>query len=181
MSGYTVVTSPRARRISITVRRDGSVRVAKPRWVSTRTAEEFVRRSERWIMRARAHMDTLPKTSRIESSKQEYKKYKHAALELLERRVRHFNAHYRLHYGRIVVRNQKSRWGSCSRSGNLSFNYRLALLPPELADYVVVHELCHLREMNHSKRFWALVAETIPEHKDRRKALVRFGRGLLVE
>lgn len=180
-AGYTIRANPRARRVTITVRRDGSVFVTKPRWVSVRDAERFVARSSEWIARAQERTKSLPKTSRVESSKQEYIKLKKAALDMVERRVRHFNTHYSLRYRKVFVRNQKSRWGSCSLAGNLSFNYRLIFLPPELADYILVHELCHLREMNHSRAFWSLVAEAIPDHVARRKELRTIGRNLLIE
>ncbi len=88
--------------------------------------------------------------------------HKTTALELVTSRLAHFNHTYNFTYHRITIRNQSSRWGSCSRKGNLSFNYRLALLPPELADYIIVHELCHLGEFNHSKKFWDLVEKAIP-------------------
>lgn len=144
-----------------------------------RDVEHFVARSAQWIERAKARMGELPKTSKIESSKKEYKKYKKAVLALIKERLRHFNAHYHVRYGKVFVRNQKSRWGSCSQSGNLSFNYRLLFLPTDLADYVIVHELCHLREMNHSRAFWDLVAETVPDHIAFRKELRKVERALL--
>lgn len=122
----------------------------------------------------------LPKTTRIETSANEYRRFKKAALGLVERRTRHFNVHYSLRYRKVFVRNQKSRWGSCSLAGNLSFNYRLIFLPPALADYVIVHELCHLREMNHSRAFWWLVAEAIPDYAACRKELRKWGHTLLI-
>jgi len=85
--------------------------------------------------------------------------------------VEYFNAMYGLRCNRITIRNQKTRWGSCSRKGNLNFNYKIALLPQRLADYIIVHELCHLGEFNHSRKFWALVAQTMPDHVDLRKEL----------
>lgn len=176
---YEVRLNSRARRINITVRRDGTVSVTKPRWVSTKDVEHFIARSAQWIARAKERLAALPKTSHIESSKKEYKKYKNAALKLIEERLQYFNTHYHLRYRKIFVRNQKSRWGSCSRIGNLSFNYRLLFLPADLADYVIVHELCHLREMNHGRAFWKSVAETIPDHDVCRKELRRLGHALL--
>lgn len=176
---YRLRQHPRARRINITVRRDGTVWVTKPRRVPVREVEAFVRTCEQWILRAQEKFSAAPKTSRIESSKKEYEKYKKMAQREVARRVSHFNALYRVPVSKIVVRNQKSRWGSCSHTGVLSFNYRILFLPAHLADYIVVHELCHLREMNHSKRFWGLVALAVPDHKERRKELRKLERSLL--
>jgi predicted metal-dependent hydrolase len=82
-------------------------------------------------------------------------------------------------YGRITIRNQKTRWGSCSGKGNLNFNCLLMLAPPEVLDYVVVHELCHRREMNHSPRFWALVEQVLPDWRQRRQWLKTHGDALM--
>jgi predicted metal-dependent hydrolase len=79
--------------------------------------------------------------------------------------VEYFAALYGVQYGKIFIKNQQTRWGSCSSRGNLNFNYRIALLRPELQDYLIVHELCHLREMNHGKKFWDMVSEQIPDYK----------------
>lgn len=104
-------------------------------------------------------------------SKSEYLKYKNQALELVRNKLEHFNKFYNFKYNRVTVRNQSTRWGSCSKGGNLNFNYKLALLPENLVDYVVVHELCHLGEFNHSKNFWGLVARMVPDFKERRQEL----------
>ena len=82
-------------------------------------------------------------------------------------------------YGRITIRNQKSRWGSCSSKGNLNFNCLLMLAPLEIIDYVVVHELCHRREMNHSPLFWTEVENMLPDYKKRRKWLKDNGEKLM--
>ncbi len=106
-------------------------------------------------------------------NKANLKIYKAAALGLVENKMEEFNKFYGFQYKKITIRNTSSRWGSASKKGNLSFNYRIAMLPPELADYLVVHELCHLKEMNHSPNFWALVAKSIPDYKKTRKDLRR--------
>lgn len=94
-----------------------------------------------------------------------YLKNKEAARELVKNRLAYYNQLYRFNVGRVSIKNHKSRWGSCSKKGNLNFNYKLALLPEALADYVIVHELCHLGEFNHSKNFWGLVEKSLPDYK----------------
>ncbi len=104
-------------------------------------------------------------------SKKEYAKYQMAAKILAKERLEYFNQFYGFTYNKVFVRNQKTRWGSCSKVGNLNFNYKIALLPENLRDYIIVHELCHLGEFNHSKQFWALVAKTMPDYKKQRGEL----------
>ncbi|HWC57452.1 MAG TPA: M48 family metallopeptidase [Candidatus Paceibacterota bacterium] len=104
---------------------------------------------------------------------------KKAARAQVHARLAHFNAHYAFTYNKVFIRNQRSRWGSCSSKRNLNFSFKLTQLPPELADYIIVHELCHLKEFNHSPRFWALVAETIPDYKTRRSRLYQYPLHLL--
>ncbi len=116
---------------------------------------------------------SLPRRRR--SSRKTYETYREAARSLAHARLSHFNQFYGFSYHRIAIRNQKTRWGSCSKRGNLNFNYRIVLLPPHLADYIVVHELCHIGQFNHSKDFWDLVAKTIPDWQVRRRELKRLG------
>ncbi len=97
--------------------------------------------------------------------------YRKKAEEVIHDRLQFFNEHYQFRYHRVTLRNQKTRWGSCSSRGNLNFNWRLIMAPIEVIDYVVVHELCHLKEMNHSARYWALVEQAIPDYKKHRKWL----------
>ncbi len=89
-------------------------------------------------------------------------------------RIAHFNNHYGFTIRKVAIRDTKSRWGSCSKQGNLNFSYKVFLLPPHIADYIIVHELCHLKEFNHGADFWALVAEMIPDHKAIRAELKRI-------
>jgi len=99
------------------------------------------------------------------ATKKHYVDHKEAARELCHARLEHFNQYYNLQYNRVAIRNTRSRWGSCSSKQNLNFNYRILFLEPELQDYLIVHELCHLQEMNHAPQFWSLVAEQIPAYK----------------
>ncbi len=100
-----------------------------------------------------------------------YQEHKDLARSLIHQRLEYWNEFYNFEYKRVAVRNQKTCWGSCSEHKNLNFNYKIAFLPQELMDYVIVHELCHLKEMNHSKDFWTQVARTLPEHKEYRRRL----------
>ena len=91
------------------------------------------------------------------------------ALKVISVKVKHYAGLMNVQYGRITIRNQKTRWGSCSSKGNLNFNCLLMLAPDEVVDYVVIHELCHLIEMNHSKAFWKQVEQMMPDYKKHRK------------
>ncbi|MBU6323543.1 MAG: M48 family metallopeptidase [Patescibacteria group bacterium] len=110
----------------------------------------------------------LPRTRR---GSEKHEEAKAAARALAHARLAHFNQYYGFAYAKVFIRSQKTRWGACSAKGNLGFNYRIAFLPPHLADYVIVHELCHLGAFNHSPAFWNLVAETTPNHKELRREL----------
>ena len=101
----------------------------------------------------------------------DYLKYKKEAGILAKERLEYFNTIYNFKYNRITIRNQKTRWGSCSKKGNLNFSYKIALLSPKIADYIIVHELCHIGEFNHSKNFWNLVEKTMPDYKELRGSL----------
>ncbi len=108
-------------------------------------------------------------------SRKLYEMHRESARRLVHERIRHFMHHYGTRHsivvGKVTIRNQKSRWGSCSKKGNLNFNYKLVFLPPEIRDYVIVHEICHIKEFNHGRGFWDLVAETVPDYRELRKRL----------
>ncbi len=106
-----------------------------------------------------------------------YLRHKEAARAVVHARIAHYVAQGESAPKAVRIRNVRSRWGSCSQKGNLNFHYKIAFLPPHLVDYVVVHELCHLREFNHSARFWALVAARLPDWKARKRELLRLSRG----
>ena len=109
------------------------------------------------------------------------KRYKNAARARFEARTAYYHAITGGHYTSITIRDQKTRWGSCSSRGTLSFNYRLIFAPPKVLDYVVVHELCHLTHMNHSKDFWNMVASVMPDYKVCKNWLKEHGHELAIE
>jgi predicted metal-dependent hydrolase len=107
-----------------------------------------------------------------------YLKYKESARGIAISRLEYFNTFYGFKYNRIAIRDQKTRWGSCSKKGNLNFNYKIALIPEKARDYIIVHELCHLGEFNHSRNFWNLVKKTVPDYLEIRRALKKIGYSL---
>ena len=111
---------------------------------------------------------TQAETRRLKKKK---KRYRSTARSILENRVAYYHRFTGGNYTSVTVRDQKTRWGSCSSRGTLSFNYRLIFAPPIVLDYVVVHELCHLTHMNHSKDFWNMVESVMPDYREQRKWL----------
>ena len=107
------------------------------------------------------------KQSRVRTVSKHLKMHKEEARALVLARLNHYNQHYALSWNRVAIRNQRRRWGSCTSLKNLNFNYKLLYLPPHLQDYIIVHELCHLVELNHGQHFWDLVAEQIPDYQVR--------------
>lgn len=165
---YTLKRSKRARALRITVYPDGAVVVTAPHSSARAAIERFVARHSLW---ARRKMDEARGKRVIRARRADIPRLKRAAALLARERCEHFTSLYGTSVGRIVIRAQRSLWGSCSHGGNLSFNYKIALLPPALADYVVAHEICHLLQFDHSKKFWEHVARTMPDHKRLRKEL----------
>ena len=104
--------------------------------------------------------------------------YRRQARIVIEERLAHWNARYGFTWTRVAIKEQKTRWGSCSRQGALNFNWRLLLAPLPALDYVVIHELCHLREPNHGAGFWALVAQACPDYRAWRLWLRQHGHEL---
>ena len=96
---------------------------------------------------------------------QKYLENKDQVMALVLEKLEYYNTFYNFKYNRVSIKNQKTKWGSCSSLGNLNFNYKLLHLPQRLFDYVIVHELCHLGQMNHSKDFWQLVEKTFPDYE----------------
>lgn len=166
----------RTRRIRLAVKSDGSVVLTLPHRASLEVAKSLLVNKRDWILAARERMLREPVKLLMQGGVKEYEKNKEAARRLITERVRYFQNIYAVTYQKLSIRNQKTRFGSCSSRGHLSFNYRLIFLPEHLRDYVIVHELCHLRELNHSRKFWALVAQTVPDYRVKKHELQAFSR-----
>ena len=174
---YELRESNRARHVRISVDSGGRVVVTKPARVSLRAVERFVEEKREWIERTlqkasrkRGGLPLLP-LPRPRKGSREYAEARARARTLVVERLGYFNTEFTTIYGSVSIRDQKTRWGSCSHKNNLSFNYRIVFLPSELADYIIVHELCHTIEHNHSPRFWAQVARALPNHLALRKII----------
>ena len=173
MINYELKKFRNSKVIRLMIRRNGSLLVTAPTRVSERMINKFIATKESWIIKKINEFKKLPKPE-LKDTKHEYIEHKEAARSLAIERIEYFNKLYKLKFKNISIRNQSTRWGSCSRKGSLNFNYKIALLPKDLADYIIVHELCHLKEHNHSPRFWKLVELTIPDYMKRRKELKNY-------
>lgn len=156
--------------MAVQVKADGRILLRLPHGVPVSVAMEFASRHEAWIARQYMRLKSRVENRR-EYGEDEKKEHIKIFRPVLTRRVAFYAAKMGVTYGRISIRDQKTRWGSCSAAGNLNFNWRLSLLPEELSDYVIVHELAHRLEMNHSSRFWAQVEKILPDYAERRKKL----------
>lgn len=155
--------------IGIRINPDLTVTVKAPYFVSNREIERVISEKEQWIIKTTEKIVIAQKNAECQDIKyftnEEIKELADKALRLIPERVTYFAKIIDVNYGRITIRNQKTRWGSCSSKGNLNFNCLLMLAPSEVIDYVVVHELCHRKQMNHSKAFWAEVEKILPDYK----------------
>ena len=176
MIPYTLVRSNR-KTISIIIRPTGDVEVRCPKRCSKREVEAFLVSKEAWIQK---HQDTIGERPEAQVlSEAERKRLTEQAAKVLTEKVHFFADKMGVSVNRISIRSQRTRWGSCSAKGNLNFNCLLMLCPEEVRDYVVVHELCHRREMNHSAAFWAEVETYCPDYRIHRKWLKENGTSLI--
>lgn len=167
--------------LSIEITPDLRVIVRAPNRLSKSDIGYFINEKHKWIEK---HLESMrARVGQVEQARKltdaELTELKRRALALIIERVEQFAPLVGVDYGRITVRSQTTRWGSCSAKGTLSFNCLLALVPSEVLDYVVVHELCHRKEMNHSARFWAEVSRVLPDYAARRRWLKTNGTSLI--
>lgn len=172
---YAVRRSQRARHLKIEISLNKGVVLVVPRFASLSLAYRFLLEKSSWVEAALMQQEKIPKSPFPQLSLQEMRRTKKELRENLFSRLEHFAPLLKVGWKKVTIRNQRTRWGSCSRGGVLSFNYRLAFLPSELMDYIIVHELSHLKELNHSPRFWRLVETILPDYKVRKKKLREFG------
>lgn len=162
-----IIQKSRRRTISVSIRADNKVLVKVPYGITERSVQEFLVAKKSWITK---HLEKQNKEVEQAASlglltEDEVKRIKRQARKIIPERVEYWAEKISVTYGRITIRLQSSRWGSCAANGNLNFNCLLVLMPPEVLDSVVVHELCHRRYMNHSKEFYAEIDQVFPDYK----------------
>ncbi|PYR24269.1 MAG: hypothetical protein DMF92_22990 [Acidobacteria bacterium] len=156
----------RARRYVIRVAGDGTVHVKLPRWGSKREAAAFAEQERTWIAKQQWRLDQARRRTQPAATVPEMEReLRERAMRELPRRLLELAAEHGFAVTRVSVRNQRWRWGSCSRNGHLCLNWRLVKMPDSVRDYVMIHELMHLKRMDHSPKFWKLVAAACPDFK----------------
>lgn len=174
MLEYELVRSKR-KTLALYVRRDGRLEVRAPLRTSKSYIDDFVLKKRDWIESTQNKLQARQTAKKvIRLTAEEEARYKKQAKEVLRMKCLHFSQSMGLRPGEVKINSAKTRWGSCNRKGGINFTYRLLFAPEELIDYVVVHELAHLKEMNHSDRFWSVVAQTMPDYKARRRRLREY-------
>lgn len=172
---YTLIRSGR-KTIGLQIK-DGKVIVRAPMRLSKKAVDAFVIKHTDWIDKHMAKVRAAESVPKL--TEQQIKSLTAQAKKVIPERVAYFARLLDVEYGRITIRTQKTRWGSCSGKGNLNFNCLLMLAPPEVLDSVVVHELCHRKHMNHSKAFYAEIDRVMPDYKARHAWLKQNGRVLM--
>lgn len=177
---YTLIRSAR-RSIGLEVTSAGELIVRAPRYASVAQIEALLEEKADWIARAKDRARARAKAAEAAGAltQAELGDLARRARADLPARVQRFADALGVDYGRITIRAQRTRWGSCSAQGNLNFNCLLMLAPEEVRDYVVVHELCHRKQMNHSEAFWAEVERVLPGYREARKWLKTHGQELM--
>lgn len=167
--------------VSVTVDADGNITVRAPLWLPLRDITDFLQKKADRICGMLEKQNTLREQAKALSQLDfdGLNRLAEEALKVIPPKVRHYAKQLGVTYGRITIRNQKSRWGSCTAEGNLNFNCLLMLAPEEVLDSVIVHELCHRLEMNHSARFYEAVYRVFPDYDRCQKWLKENGPLLL--
>ena len=171
---YTLIRS-RRKTLSVEITPRGEILVRAPARMAKRDIESFLASRHDWIRAHLAKLEPAPEPLTPE----QLRHLSAEAKRIIPEKAARYADLLGVTFGRISIRSQRSRWGSCSAQGNLNFNCLLMLAPEEILDYVIVHELCHRREMNHSQKFWAAVEQILPDHRRYRQWLKAHGAGLL--
>ena len=173
---YHIIRSCR-KTIAIEITPQGEILVRCPNRMTRREIQRLLDSKRGWISSHLAKLQAMQTV--IPLTPEEISGLASRAKQVIPVRTAHFAQQMGISYGRITIRSQHTRWGSCSAAGNLNFNCLLMLAPLEVLDYVIVHELCHRKEMNHSPRFWEEVEKALPDYRQRKEWLKNQGRALM--
>ncbi|MBR4744840.1 MAG: M48 family metallopeptidase [Oscillospiraceae bacterium] len=177
---YEVKRSSR-KTLNLSIRQDGSLLVRAPHWLPESEIRRFLLEKQEWVrknvLKVRKAAEAADAAELF--SAEEMKEMARRAAEVIPEKVAFYSRKIGVTYGRITIRCQKTRWGSCSSKGNLNFNCLLMKVPPEVLDSVVVHELCHRKEMSHSARFYTEVLRVFPEYRRWERWLKENGGALM--
>ena len=183
IAGLSVLLVRSSRKtLAVQIRANGTVIARAPLRMPKDRILCFLSEKASWVRMQQGRMqerEKMRQQARIHLDAAQEKELRERAKSVLAQRTAYFARQIGVTYGRITVRDQKTRWGSCSQTGNLNFNFRLILAPLEVLDYVVVHELCHRRQMNHSAQFWQEVAQVLPDYRKRKAWLTENGWRLM--
>ena len=170
---YRLIRAKR-KTVSLRIEEDGTLTVRAPLRMAIRETDQIVEEHREWILTRLKALEARKQVKRT-YTEQERESGKKMARKAIIEKCQMFGEQMGISYGMISIREQKTRWGSCSSKGNLNFNWKLILMPEEILDYVVVHELAHRKEMNHSRAFWAIVEQVLPDYQERRDWLKKKG------
>lgn len=168
---YVFKRTQRSKSVKLAVYQDGRFVVSAPKWYPMYVVNRFIEEKSQWIFDKVKDFDFDLLRRKKADEAAEYRKYVKLARAVVASRLEFFNRRYGFAYNRVAIKNQKTCWGSCSGKANLNFNYKIINLPEEMRDYVIVHELCHLKELNHSRNFWKLVEQALPDYRELRRRL----------
>ncbi len=168
----------RRKTVAIQITREANVQVRAPYGCPRSFIDSFLLERQEWILSLLEKAASSPQKTRPEIPEAKRRQYIETARAVFTQKAAYYARIMDVTYRRISIREQKTRWGSCSSGGNLNFNWRLIFAPEPVLDYVVVHELAHRREMNHSRAFYRIVESVLPDYKESRKWLRDHGDSL---
>ncbi|MBI2644008.1 MAG: M48 family metallopeptidase [Candidatus Wildermuthbacteria bacterium] len=168
---YAVKISRKARKLRLDAYYDGRFVLTIPKGTTEGIIRTFLREKANWMLKQLLFFKHFKGGIFFRNDQKSYLAYKEKAQKLVEHRLSHFNKLYNLQFHTVRIKNHRTIWGSCSDKKNLNFSYKLLFLPKHIADYIIVHELCHLEAFDHSEKFWKLVGRAVPHYQKIEKEL----------
>ncbi len=168
---YKIRRNKRAKKIRLSINYGTNIVITLPNKIKEKQAEKILKEKSDWILEKIDLFKKYKNSKLLSQDREDYIKNKTKALKFVNNVIAKYNKNNNFSYNKISIRNQKTRWGSCSRNKNININYKIIYLPEKIAEYIIIHELCHLKEFNHSQNFWNHVSQFIPNYLEFRKKL----------